>query len=420
MAAGFLLMRPRFDRLFRAGMIFLLVLLAWSLWASAQTNTNTAPVSSTNQPPALVRKLERLEEHRLTFGLDQVEALRTNTLLGEPVWKYLASLIYILIAFYAARVVDFVTRVWLRRFAARTETRLDDLLLELLHGPIRLLTFVIFLDLGLSIFEWSDTARLFLSKAFIVIVACSLTYLAVKIMHLLLDVWKQRSMREGDRRFDDQLFSVIRKSGVAFVIVVAVLVTAQNLGVNITAVLASLSIGGLAVGLAAQDTLGNLFGAVAVFVDKPFRVGDQIKLDGAEGKVEAVGMRSTRVRNAEGQLVTVPNKTMGSAIITNITNRPNIRTSMDLLLADTLPADKVKRALAILREIYGGHPMTAEVTISFNRFAGQNININVVHWWRGSDNQKYLAGIQEMNLAVKERFDAEQIIFARPPALVAA
>jgi MscS family membrane protein len=400
---------------FRAGMVLLLITLAWSIWAGAQTNTNTVPALKTNEPSTLIRNVERLEEHHLTFGLDRVEPLRDYKLMGEPLWKYIASFIYILLAFYAARLVDWLTCVWLKRLAARTETLLDDLLLALLHGPVRLLTLVIFLDLGLTLFEWSDTAKLYLSKGFVVVVASSLTYLAVKVVSLLLDVWKRRSTREGDRKFDDQLFSIIRRSVVTFVIVVAVLVTAQNLGINITAVITSLSIGGLAVGLAAQDTLGNLFGAVAVFVDKPFRVGDAIKIDGAEGTVETIGMRSTRVRNPEGHLVAVPNKTMGNAIITNLTDRPNIRTVMDLLLDGSLPADKVNRALALLKEIYGGHPMTADLSISFNKFSGQHININVVHWWRGADNAKYLAGIQEMNLAVKKRFDAEGIRLAEPP-----
>ena len=401
--------------MFRSGLVFLLALLAWSLWAGAQTNTNQATVVVTNPPSRLVREVERMEQHRLTFGLDRLAPLRDHTLLGEPLWKYVASLIYILLAFYAAKVVDFVALVWLKRLTARTETPVDDLLLGLLHGPVRLLTFVIFLDLGLTIFEWSDTAKLVLSKGFIVIVACSLTYLGIKILTLLLDVWKRRNAREGDRKFDEQLFAIIRRSLVAFVIVVAVLVTAQNLGINITAVITSLSIGGLAVGLAAQDTLSNLFGAVAVFADRPFRLGDQIKLDGAEGTVESVGMRSTRVRNADGMVVTVPNKTMGNAIITNVSSRPNIRTTMDLLLAQSLPAEKVRRALAILKEVYGGHATTADLSISFNRFAGQNINISITHWWRGSDSQQYLAGIQEMNLAVKERFEAEKIAFADPP-----
>jgi len=85
---------------------------------------------------------------------------------------------------------------------------------------------------------------------------------------------------------------------------------------------------------------------------------------------------------------------------------------MNFALARALPTDKVKRALAILQEVYRGNPMTQDVWVSFNQFAGANLNIQVVHWWKGTDYQKYLADIQEMNLAVKDRFDAEGIAFA--------
>jgi MscS family membrane protein len=166
------------------------------------------------------------------------------------------------------------------------------------------------------------------------------------------------------------------------------------------------------VGLAAQDTLANLFGAVAVFMDKPFRLGDQIKLEVAEGTVEDVGLRSTRVRNSEGHLVTVPNKTIGNAAITNITERPSIKTIMNLSLPRTLSTEKVKRALAILEQVYQEHSMTQEVWVSFNQFAGANLNVLVVHWWKGTDYRKYLAGLQEMNLAVKEHLDEEGISLA--------
>src|SRR5207249_3309066 len=175
--------------------------------------------------------------------------------------------------------------------------------------------------------------------------------LALKIVDALLEIWGRRHVHEADHKFNAQLFSIIRRSLNTFIIIVAILVTASNIGINITAAITSLSIGGLAVGLAAQDTLANLFGAIAVFADKPFRVGDQIKVDGAEGRVESVGMRSTRVRNPEGNLVSVPNKTMGNAIITNLTSRPSIKTVMNLTLSRDLPADKVKRALALLEEI---------------------------------------------------------------------
>jgi MscS family membrane protein len=403
-------MKRNFKPVIRGLVPLLVFLWLWSLRSGAQSATNKTAATATNrQPSTLVQDVEKLKP--VTFDLDRFALLKENSFLGEPLWKYAASLIYILLAFYAAKLIDFIARVWLRRVATRKAGSFDEVLLDLLHGPIKAVIFVMLLTIGLNIFDWSALARLYLSKGLILVVAVALTYLAIKVMDLLLRIWRQRHAREADRKFNDQLFSVLRISLNTFVVVIAVLVTAQNMNIDITAAIASLSIGGLAVGLAAQDTLANVFGAVAVFVDKPFRVGDQIKLDGAEGIVETVGLRSTRVRNPEGHLIAVPNKTMGNATITNITQRPNIKTVMNFALPHTLPNDKVKRALAILQEIYHGHPMTQDVWVSFNQFAGANLNIQVVHWWKGTDHRKYLEGMQEMNFAVKDRLDSEGIIF---------
>lgn len=403
-------MKLKFESLFRAWLVICLLALAWSVWASAQTNTNKSSLTLTNQPSALVQKIERFQENPLTFELDAVPFLRDHSLLGEPLWKYAASAIYILLAFYVARLLDYLTRAWLGRLAARTKTSLDDLLLELLHGPVKVVAFVVLLNIGLSLFDWSAKAKLYLSKGLILVVAASLTYLAVKVVGVLLDTWRRRHGK--GEKFDYQLFSFLHVAINTFIIVVAVLITAQNMDINITAAIASLSIGGLAVGLAAQDTLANMFGAIAVFVDKPFGVGDQIKLDGAEGVVETVGLRSTRVRSPEGNLVAVPNKTMGNAIITNLTRRPSIKTTMNFSLPYDVPAAKVRQAVATLQEIYRRHPETQDVWVSFNQFAGGKTNLLVVHWWKGTDYQKYLAGMQEMNLEVKERFEKEGITLA--------
>ena len=403
-------MKLKFETVYRSVLLFFVLSLAWSFWASAQTNTNKPSLLSTNANSALVEKVERLEEHPLKFGFDRVRLLRERAVFGEPLWKYGASLIYILLAFYASKLLDFLTRVWLRRLASRTKTALDDLAIGLLGGPVKVVAFVVLLNIGLSIFDWSRRAQLFLSKASILVIAGALTYLAVKINKLLLDVWRRRHGQ--DEKFDHQLFSALRTVLNTFVIIVAALITAQNLNINITAAIASLSIGGLAVGLAAQDTLANMFGAVAVFMDKPFKVGEQIKLEGAEGSVETVGLRSTRLRNPEGHLVAVPNKTMGNSIITNLSRRPTIKTTMNLTLRHDLPAAKVKRALALLQEVYRGHHGTQDVWVSFNQFAAAGLNILVVHWWKGTDYQKYLVGMQEMNLAVKERLEQEGISLA--------
>src|SRR5467141_462998 len=147
---------------------------------------------------------------------------------------------------------------------------------------------------------------------------------------------------------DMQLFPVIRKTLKIFVVVVAALVTSQNLGMNVTGLLASVSIGGLAVGLAPQDTLSNLFGAIAIFADKPFRVGDRIQLDSIDGNVEAIGLRSTRVRSQDGYLITVPNKNMANANIINISKRPNIKTVMNIGVTYDTPTGQVERSAQII------------------------------------------------------------------------
>jgi len=111
------------------------------------------------------------------------------------------------------------------------------------------------------------------------------------------------------------LLPIIRNTLKVFAIVVAILLTLQNMGLNITSLITSLGIGGLALALAAQDTLANFFGAIVIFVDKPFRIGDLVRIDTHEGIVETIGFRSTRVRTTEGHLVTIPNKTVGNSIV---------------------------------------------------------------------------------------------------------
>ncbi len=399
-----------------SAVLWTLLFLGLPHWLGAQTNTN--PPAATNAParstPAtnLIAQLADERREILTFGLDSFEPLRT-TFLGNPLWQYLASLIYIVLAFHVAKFLDWLARVWLRKFISQTRTTLDEQLLELLNGPVKVIAFVLFLHIGLSIFHWPPAVELWLHKAFIVVLAVSLTYMVLKVTDVLVDVWRERGT-EKEKGFNDQLFIVFRKGIKAFLVVVATLVTMQNLGVNVTAALASLSIGGLALGLAAQDTLANLFGAVAIFADKPFRVGDRIRLEAVDGTVQSIGLRSTRVRNLDGHLVTIPNKTMGNATITNITARPNIKTELNLGITYDTPTEKVRRATAILEEIYRGHPMTTDVWVSFNKFNDSALNLFVVHWWNGVETKAYLAGMQQINLEIKRRFEAEGIEFAFP------
>lgn len=257
----------------------------------------------------------------LNFGLDRVQILKT-TLFDIPLWQYLASLIYIFLAFYVSKLLDFVVRNRLRRWVMAKSTALGELLLELLCGPIKVITFVTLLHIGLRVFAWPPWLAGFITKGLHIIVAVSLTYMVLKFIDAVSSYWKQRMSGHDDKPFSDQLLPIIRNSLKVFTVVVAMVLTMQNLGLNVTSLIASFSIGGLALSLAAQDTLSNLFGAVAVLTDKPFLVGDHIKFDQVDGIVESVGLRSTRVRTLDGHLVSIPNRTVGNAVITKLSTPP--------------------------------------------------------------------------------------------------
>jgi len=405
-------MRWRFEWIYRLLLVVLLATAGWAVWAEVRGTANApAPTVPTKPDPGN-------ELHPLTFGLDQVDFLREHDVLGQPLWKYLASLIYILLAFYTAKLLDYIVNVWVKRWANRTETKYDDLLLELLHGPVKVVTLVIFLQVGLGIFDWPERVQLYLSRGFIVVVACSVTYVALKLLDLLLGLWRERIVSPQDRVFAEQLFPVLRKVAKAGIIIAAALITAENLQIEIKSLLAGLSIGGLALGLAAQDTVASLFGAVAIFLDRPFYIGDRIKVEGVDGFVEGIGLRSTRIRNLDGHHVTVPNKLMGNAIITNITRRPSIKTEFNLGLTYDTPVEKVKRATGLLEEIFRANPRTLDLIISFNKFGDSALNILIVHVWNGTDVNAHFADLQEFNLQIKQRFDAEKIEMAFPTQTV--
>ena len=392
---------------FRAGG-WLLVLLSIVIGAAAAVSTSVPDAESSK---ALVAR------SWLSFGLDRIPWLQ-GELLGNPIWQYLASLIYIILAFYAAKLLDYVLQVQLRRWAARTKTRTDDLMVELLHGPVKIITFVLLLHIGLRVFSWPEAELKVISTLLKLVVAATLTYLGIKFVDLFMGLWQQRVESAQDGMLDMHLFPILRKTCKIFVVIVAVLVTSQNLGMNVTGLLASLSIGGLAVGLAAQDTLSNLFGAVAIFADKPFRVGDRIQLDSIDGTVEAIGLRSTRVRNLDGYLVSIPNKNMASANIVNVSKRPNIKTVMNIGLTYDSPSHQIERAMQIIEQIYRPHPKTADLLISFNKFESSSLNILVVHWWNSTDFKEYLLGFQKLNLELKRQFDDAGISFAFPSQTV--
>jgi len=377
----------------------LLALLGWATLGV----TSYAQVSNNPSPPVRAQP---------SFGLDGLEALQ-HPLLGYPLWQYVASFLWIVLAFVTASVVDFLMTHQLRRLAARTKTDLDERFLELAHKPIKILITLILLNVGIQTFSWPTWAEMILSTLFVLGMAVAAIYLIMGVVDLLIDVVERRFFAD-DSHLAKLVLPLLGRCLKVFVIVIGALSAAQYLGLPIASVLAGLGIGGVAVALAAQNTLANFLGTITILTDRPFRVGDRVQIDKYDGVVESIGLRSTRLRTLDGHLVTIPNKIVADMGINNVTLRPTIRQLITVSLTYDTTADQMQRAIAMLREIFMKHPLTHDAWVYWRDYAAHSLDIFVVYWCKSTNYKEFLQALEDINLEIKKRFDAAGFDFAFP------
>jgi len=199
--------------------------------------------------------------------------------------------------------------------------------------------------------------------------------------------------------------------------VVLIFYGANQIGIPLVGVLAGVGVGGLAIALAAQDSLKNLLGSLMIFMDQPYKPGERIIVQGHDGFVEQIGLRSTKIRMLEGALTSIPNEKMASLDIENIGRRKFIRRQTNLRLAYDTPPDKVETALAIINDVLKDHEgMRPELPprIFFDDFNTDSLNLLVSYWYHPPKRWKSLAYDQQVNLEILRRFESEGIRLAPP------
>jgi MscS family membrane protein len=221
-----------------------------------------------------------------------------------------------------------------------------------------------------------------------------------------------------DSTIDDVLAPLAGKTLRVFIVIIGGILVIQNLtGVKIGPLLASLGIGGIAVALAARDSIANFFGTLTILFDKPFQVGERIIIDNYDGVVQDVGFRSTRIRTLTGHLVTIPNEKVVNSGLENIGKRPHIRWLTNITITYDTPPDRVKKAVSIIEEILdhheGMHP-DFPPRVYFNGFNEWSLNIMVIAWYHPANYWDMQEWLQRTCLAILERFNDEGIDFAFP------
>ena len=224
-------------------------------------------------------------------------------------------------------------------------------------------------------------------------------------------------MDKMDQESTIVLLRPVKNVSKVVIVIFAVILWLDNIGFDVGAILAGLGVGGLAVALAAQDTLKNFLGSIMILLDRPYHVGQRIVVKGHDGVVEEIGLRSTKMRLLTGHQTTVPNEEMAKEDIENIGRRPHIRRLTNIAITYDTPPDKVEKALKIIRDILDDHEgMDPEfpLRVYFNEFNPASLNILVLYWYHPPDYWGFLAFNGRVNLQIMQEFKKEGIKFAFP------
>ena len=271
--------------------------------------------------------------------------------LGEnSLGRLLFSFGIILLTYIARKIVGYLFENWLHRIAEKTSWKFDDKMIPAMRGPVGWMVFVIGMFLALTVLnlspEWNKTVILGFKAASMVVVFWGILRAVDVFSETMMEVAEDREM--GVHGF----IPLIQKAVRTFLFVIAVILVVQNLGYSVSSLLAGLGIGGLAVALAAQETLGNFFGSVSLVADRPFKVGDWIQVGNkVDGDVEEIGMRSTKVRTWSKSLMSIPNKVLANEMIENWSKMPKRRVKQYIGVTYSTPADSMHDLVEDIKQL---------------------------------------------------------------------
>jgi len=310
---------------------------------------------------------------------------------------------------------------WLRRFvlhkmqvlSRRTDTVADDLVAKMLRKTYIAGMLAVSSYLGSLALDLTDRQRLVVSR---VAIAAIILQLAIW-GDTLLRAWRDRYLANGDNP---------RKSSrtiVCFLLrlalwVIAFLMVLDNFGFNITALVASLGIGGIAVALAVQNILGDLFASLSIMLDKPFEIGDFIIVGDVLGSVEHIGLKTTRLRGLGGEQVIFSNGDLLKSRIHNHKRMATRRVAFVLRVAYGSSEQELARIPVLIREVIDAEADAAFERAHFFNYGEWSLNFEVVYHFQSPDYIKHMDTQQAILLGIYRRFEREGIRFAHPLSIV--
>ena len=270
-----------------------------------------------------------------------------NELWGNTIENWGISNLIILGAIIIVKLLSLLGKKVIKPFVTGTDNHLDDVIFYSLEAPVKFAIILLGIWIAIHRLVYPDSFVKVVDNAYSILIVLDITWFFGRLFSSLLQVyWGKQSNGQANK-----MMPIIKRTILVIVWLIGIVMALSNVGVNISALLGTLGIGGIAFALAAQDTVKNVFGTFTILTDKPFSIGDTIRVDSYEGTVVDVGVRSTKIMNYDKRIITFPNYKITDTSIVNISSEPLRRVVLNLGLTYDTTSEKMKEALELLKSI---------------------------------------------------------------------
>lgn len=346
--------------------------------------------------------------------MDVITYLQSTTFYGNTLWQLAMAIIGAVVVYAVLQIFQIVVLKRLESLSKKTKTDIDDILVDCVSSLRPPLYLFIALFVGYRFLSFSDRVGSIVMIVFIAIIAVELLIVLNRLGNKLIERKVRRAEDMREKTQTRAMLRLMKSLVMAALWVVVALLILSNYGVDVTSFVASLGIGGIAVALALQNVLGDMFSAFTIYIDKPFQPGDFIVVGTEKGTVERVGMKSTRIRSLQGEEIVISNNELTSARIQNFKKMEKRRIVFQLGVAYGTPNKKLEKIPGIVQKIIEETPDIEFSRCHFATFGDFSLNYETVYFVTTGDYEKYMDAQQRLNLEIYEAFAKEGIEFAYP------
>ncbi len=330
---------------------------------------------------------------------------------GNSIQSYLVALLVFAGGVVFLKIFKSIVIARIKELSAKTKTELDDMTIDAInsiHWPFFVLaSFYV----SLNFIMIPESIRKWFFYAFLI----SAVYYSIKFINELINFTVKKLSKKQENQSDAAIIKLLGTVAKITLWIGAGLLVLSNMGVNVSSLIAGMGIGGIAVALALQNVLGDLFSSLSIYFDKPFRIGDYITIGTQSGHVKKVGLKTTRIETPQGEELVVANSELTKAQLSNFGAMKRRRVVFSVGVTYDTPLSKLKKIPDWIKEIINSHgEMTEIVRIHFATFGDFSLIYNIVYYVNSKEYNDYMDIQENINFKILEKFEEENVEMAFP------